>query len=187
MTDPNKAAVTESNADISDEPIQATKVNAEYWFEAARKEPDRDRAVMHCAQAMYAYKNAAYAFMREITKLRAALDEQSGDLAKLKEFCDARNILARDEWKEAVIDELVVSEILTKEHESNPRKAVADAIHWNIQVALDPAVSSDAQKLVNEGIEAAAKAAHESLRDIDRAHAEIAYSAASALKGVSHD
>lgn len=35
----------------------------------------------------------------------------------------------------------------------------------------------------DEGIEAAAKAAHESLRDIDRAHAEIAYSAASALKG----
>ena len=40
---------------------------------------------------------------------------------------------------------------------------------------------------VNEGIEAAAKAAHESLRDIDRAHAEIAYSAASKLKGASHD
>ena len=53
-------------------------------------------------------------------------------------------------FKDAIIDELVVCHILNKEHETNARKAVQDAITWNCQVALDPKVSSDAAALVAE-------------------------------------
>ncbi len=57
-----------------------------------------------------------------------------------------------DEWKEAVLDELVVGHILTEEHYSNPRKAIHDAISWNVVISLDPAVSWPAQKLINDAL-----------------------------------
>ena len=60
-----------------------------------------------------------------------------------------------NEWKQAVINELVTAHILTIEHETNPRKAIQDAITWNCQVALDPAVSSDARALVERGLQQA--------------------------------
>jgi len=56
-----------------------------------------------------------------------------------------------DEWKEAVLDEVIVAGIYTADHDNNPRKAVKDAILWNCQVALDPRVSSDAQALIDYG------------------------------------
>jgi hypothetical protein len=56
-----------------------------------------------------------------------------------------------NEWKDAVIDELVCAYILTKEHETNPRKAIQDAIEWNCMVALDPRVSSEAEALIERG------------------------------------
>ena len=59
----------------------------------------------------------------------------------------------RNEWKEAVINELIVAHVYQKEHETNPRKAIQDAITWNCQVALDPAVSSDARALVERGLQ----------------------------------
>lgn len=59
-----------------------------------------------------------------------------------------RDLSAAREWREAVLNELIVAHIYTKEHDTNPRKAIQDAITWNCQVALDPAVSSDAQKLI---------------------------------------
>ena len=58
-----------------------------------------------------------------------------------------RDLSAAREWREAVLNELIVAHIYTKEHETNPLKAIRDAITWNCQVALDPAVSSDAQRL----------------------------------------
>lgn len=61
------------------------------------------------------------------------------------------------EWKEAVIHELIVAGIYTKEHETKPKKAVHDAINWNCQVALDPCVSSDAIRLIADEREACAK------------------------------
>jgi hypothetical protein len=60
-------------------------------------------------------------------------------------------LAAANEWKSAVIDELITSWAITAEHETNPRKAVQDAISWEVQVALDPMVSSDAQKLIDSG------------------------------------
>ena len=56
-----------------------------------------------------------------------------------------------NEWKDAVIDALVVAHILTPENAIYPRKAVQDVIDWNCQVALDPRVSSKAQALVDSG------------------------------------
>lgn len=55
-----------------------------------------------------------------------------------------------NDFYNAVIDELVVCGIYSKEHDSNPRKAIQDIIKWNCDVALDPAVSSDAQALMKK-------------------------------------
>lgn len=49
-----------------------------------------------------------------------------------------------NEWKEAIMDALLASQIYSPEHENNPRKALQDAIEWNVKIALDPAVSSEA-------------------------------------------
>jgi hypothetical protein len=54
-------------------------------------------------------------------------------------------------WKNTILDELVCCHIYTSEHEDNPRKALQDAINWNIQAALDPQVSDGAQALLNKG------------------------------------
>lgn len=60
-------------------------------------------------------------------------------------------------WKDELIAVAVVSWSYKKEHEDNPRQCIADIISWEIQVALNPKVSSQAQELINEGIEKAAK------------------------------
>lgn len=59
---------------------------------------------------------------------------------------------ALNPWKAALINELITCHIYTKEHDTNPRKALQDAINWNVQVALDPTVSSDAAALVESGL-----------------------------------
>lgn len=67
-------------------------------------------------------------------------------------------LAAAEEWREAVLNELIVAHIYTREHDANPRKAVQDAITWNCQVALDPAVSSDARALIAQERERAERA-----------------------------
>ena len=69
-----------------------------------------------------------------------------------------RDLAAAQEWREAVLNELIVAHIYTKEHDTNPRKAIQDAINWNCQIALDPAVSSDARKLIAAAREARQRA-----------------------------
>ena len=56
-------------------------------------------------------------------------------------------------WKVAVIDTLVTQFTYSKEHDTDPRKAIHDAMVWEVQVALDPRVSSDAQALIDRGRE----------------------------------
>ena len=62
-----------------------------------------------------------------------------------------RDLLAElervEKWKEAVIDACVVSWVLKKEHENNPKLAVNDLCVWCHSVALDPKVSSEAKAL----------------------------------------
>lgn len=55
-------------------------------------------------------------------------------------------------WKEAVIDALVVNHILEANHETDPRKALADLIAWEVKVALDPKVSEAAAKLAGSAL-----------------------------------
>ena len=52
-------------------------------------------------------------------------------------------------WKDAVENELIVCHILNASHK-DPRKAISDIIQWNVDVALDPAVSSVAAAWVDE-------------------------------------
>lgn len=62
---------------------------------------------------------------------------------------------AQPEWKEAVINELIIGHIYSAVHETDPRKAVQDVISWNCSVVLDPSISSDAQALIDRGREQA--------------------------------
>ena len=57
----------------------------------------------------------------------------------------------RNEWREAVHDELVTTWTLSAENKDDPRKALQDIINWHVSVSLDPAVSSDAQALIERG------------------------------------
>ena len=57
-------------------------------------------------------------------------------------------------WKEAVINELVVAHIYQAKHDNNPRQALQDAISWNTDIALDPRVSKDAKKLIDQAVAA---------------------------------
>lgn len=84
----------------------------------------------------------------QIALLRAADDR---DAAGVHTAIATSGDASANEWKQAVINELVTAYILTAEHETNPRKAIQDAITWNCQVALDPAVSSDARALIERG------------------------------------
>jgi hypothetical protein len=58
------------------------------------------------------------------------------------------------DWRTAVIDALVVAGIYTKEHDSNPRKALHELICWENSVALDPRVSKEARALQEESQDA---------------------------------
>ena len=58
-------------------------------------------------------------------------------------------------WKAAIIDELIVDCIYSKEHESDPRRALAEAIAWNVKVALDPSASKEARDMQQAAINAA--------------------------------
>ena len=57
----------------------------------------------------------------------------------------------RDEWREAVHDELVTTWTLSAENKDDPRKALQDIINWHVRVSLDPDVSSDACALIERG------------------------------------
>lgn len=68
---------------------------------------------------------------------------------------------SEEKWKQAVISELVCCHIYNPAHDNDPRKALHDAISWNVQVALDPQVSSDAQALIDRGAAAEREACAE--------------------------
>ena len=47
----------------------------------------------------------------------------------------------RDEWREAVHDELVTTWTFSAENKDDPRKALQDIINGHVRASLDPAVS----------------------------------------------
>lgn len=56
-----------------------------------------------------------------------------------------------NEWKEAVIEALIVDCIYRNDHENDPYGAIGELISWETKIALDPAVSSDAAALIERG------------------------------------
>lgn len=54
----------------------------------------------------------------------------------------------KNPWKQAVLDQLICQCIYSREHESNPWKAVHDMTSWEVAVALDPRVSDAARELI---------------------------------------
>lgn len=60
-----------------------------------------------------------------------------------------------DPWKAAIDDELVCCHIGTTDSFPDAKTALKNLIDWHVQIALDPAVSSDAQALIEKGKSAA--------------------------------
>lgn len=54
------------------------------------------------------------------------------------------------EWKDRLVDEAVVSWVLSESNKDDPKKMINDIICWHVQVALDPAVSETAAKWVEQ-------------------------------------
>lgn len=59
--------------------------------------------------------------------------------------------MTNNPWKDAVLDALIVNFIYHGGHEHDPRQALADLIEYEVQIALDPKVSSDAEALIERG------------------------------------
>ncbi len=76
-----------------------------------------------------------------------------GDKAILALFAYA---LESGAYRRALEDELVCAHIYSPTNESDPRRAISDLVEWNVQVALNPKVSSDARALIEMGRAAAA-------------------------------
>lgn len=70
-------------------------------------------------------------------------------------------------WKDAVIDQLVIHHIYNDTHDSDPRKALQDLLQVNQDIALDPAVSGEAQALIERGRTAAAPPAQPAVPPTD--------------------
>lgn len=64
---------------------------------------------------------------------------------------EARAQVAKlNQWRECVIDQLIVGCIYCGDHDDDPRKAISDLISWEVTIALDPSVSSEARTLVSK-------------------------------------
>lgn len=53
------------------------------------------------------------------------------------------SFIQADAFRTEVESELIVCQIYSKEHSTNARKAVQDAINWNVRTALDPRASPE--------------------------------------------
>ena len=124
--------------------------------------PDHDRRQTHFEGAMiyggdiYAAYKLLESFVETIEAMRASAREVAELTQPMHEEAMAqavRLMLLEQElkaWKDAIIDATVVDWIFTKEHETNPRKAVNDLLAWGEKVALDPLVSKPAHDLHEE-------------------------------------
>ena len=122
-------------------------------FEAAR-EADSTRCIRLAATIRSIPTGALDRLLQEnasqwIDRIAASIESYPD------EGCDKRVGAALDRllaehkaWKDAVIEKLVVRHILTKENERDPQKALDDLIGWEVKVALDPAVSEQAERML---------------------------------------
>lgn len=88
--------------------------------------------------------------------------------ANLKRAISAMSNDTSDEWKNEIIEELVCAHIYQSIHKIDPKKALIDVINWNVDVALDPAVSADAKKLIDATVETCVEIINDHMADPDR-------------------
>lgn len=89
-------------------------------------------------------------YMEKAEHKRTKLDDENAKqtCVRISESLACLENLARNAWKDVLIDELVCIGICNAEHEINPKKALNDIIKWNCEAALDPAVSTAAVNLI---------------------------------------
>lgn len=107
----------------------------------------------------------AIEYMRQIAELKANLNRATFVL----------NHFDGNPWKAELINELECSGIYKSAHENDPKKALTDAINWNVDVALDPAVSSDAKKLVDKTVASCVEIINEYMADPDECDLGMEY------------
>ena len=79
---------------------------------------------------------------------RRDMMKHGNDICPEKAAAFAASEVSRvQQWKEVVIDACVVNCIGWDEND--PRKTLSDLIGWEVQIALDPKVSKEAQELVS--------------------------------------
>ena len=62
-----------------------------------------------------------------------------------------QRIAELESFKTMLIEALIISHIYSSEHETDAKKALHDLIGWEVKIALDPQVSSDAEALIQKG------------------------------------
>lgn len=72
-------------------------------------------------------------------------------IVRLIRAVERKHLEAEASFRVAVIDQLVIHHIYNASHDSDPRKALTDLLQINQDIALDPAVSSAAQALIERG------------------------------------
>jgi hypothetical protein len=74
--------------------------------------------------------------------------------------------MQHNEWKDCVIDALVVNWAYKTEHEEDPRQALVALLISEQQYVLDPTISPEARALVQQGYEQGIKVACNSFRKV---------------------
>ena len=86
------------------------------------------------------------AVKRELELVRGQRNSSNRHIEQLQ---DQLASMIDNGWREAVLDELVTCHIYSEKYDSDPKKALQDAIDWNVAVALDPKVSLAAKELLD--------------------------------------
>lgn len=68
-------------------------------------------------------------------------------------------------FRDAVIEALIVNCIYQKAHDTDANKAVSDLVAYETSLALDTQVSRDAVRLVDRGLEQAARICESAIQD----------------------
>lgn len=114
-----------------------------------KKLSDRLRSYLYSMHPIMLSVSELFRYADEIAALEQRLEAAE---AEKQQAIDGET---KNPWKSAIINELVVDHIYTVNHETDPRKALADVISWNCRVVLDPSVSKEARDLQQQAIDAA--------------------------------
>jgi len=96
-------------------------------------------------------------------------------------------VVPADQWKAAIDDELVCCHIGTTDSFPDARAALKNLIDWHVSVALDPAVSSDAQALIDKVLSAAPVVREPLIDEMDAVASKYAHKLALDLECVLSD